>query len=256
MIHYHGGPVMGKDEIQTAMELWRGRHAMISFNRAWLDHPEQIAVAAEITQSFAIDNGAYSAWKSGNQANWDTYAGFLEQWATHPGCAFALMPDIVEGTEEENDALVKWWQNEKRPCQGVPVWHLHESLLRLNRLSRIWPRVALGSSGDYAQVGTAKWWNRMAGAMRTVCDDEGRPRCKLHGLRMLNPTIFSHIPLSSADSTTVVRCTSRDRDWRGMYAPRTHAVRALLIVDRIEKHASAARWSGLSGHRMNMELFG
>jgi hypothetical protein len=254
MIHYHGGPITG--EIGTAIELWRARHAMISFNRFWLDHQEQIAVAVEMAQSFALDNGAYSTWKAGERPDWESYADFLEQWGRHPGCDFALIPDVVEGSEKDNEKLVEWWLGKRRPCQGVPVWHLHESLLRLRQLSLFWPRVALGSSGPYAKVGTNKWWNRIGGAMRTVCDEQGRPRCRLHGLRMLNPTVFSHIPLASADSTNVARCIGRDRDWRGWYTPQSHAVRALVLADRIEKHASAAAWNGSKSFEENLELFG
>jgi len=52
MVHYHGGPF--SDPV-TAVVVWRGRHAMISFAR-----PDQIRMAADICQSFCLDNGAYS----------------------------------------------------------------------------------------------------------------------------------------------------------------------------------------------------
>jgi len=224
---------------------------MISFA-----HPGQIEIAAEMSQSFCLDNGAYSLWKSGIKPDWEQYADWLEEWGRHPGCDFALMPDVIDGTEKDNDDLVLWWLQKKRPCAGVPVWHLHESYDRLNKLSLLWPRIALGSSGNYAKIGTDAWWNRMGGAMRTICDDQGRPRCRLHGLRMLNPTIFSHIPLASADSTNVARNVGLDMRWRGSYVPASQSVKALILADRIEKHASAAKWSGLSGYRMNEELFG
>ena len=45
MVHYHGGPF---SDPLTAVAVWRGRHAMISFAR-----PEQIRMAADICQSFA-----------------------------------------------------------------------------------------------------------------------------------------------------------------------------------------------------------
>ena len=55
MVHYHGGPF--SDPV-TAVVVWRGRHAMISFAR-----PEQIKMAADVCQSFCLDNGAYSVWR-------------------------------------------------------------------------------------------------------------------------------------------------------------------------------------------------
>lgn len=82
----------------------------------------------------------------------------------------------------------------------------------------------------------------MAEAMGAVCDENGRPKCKLHGLRMLNPDIFTKLPLSSADSTNAaVNCGAIGRF--GMYTPATAAQRAAVIADRVELHNSSAIWS-------------
>lgn len=51
MIHYHGGPIR---PLEAGLACWQGRHAMTSFA-----HPEQLPLAAEVSQSFALDNGAY-----------------------------------------------------------------------------------------------------------------------------------------------------------------------------------------------------
>ncbi len=54
MIHFHGGPITPDT---CALKAWKGRHAFISFaNRG------QLALASEATQSFALDNGAFSFW--------------------------------------------------------------------------------------------------------------------------------------------------------------------------------------------------
>jgi hypothetical protein len=77
----------------------------------------------------------------------------------------------------------------------------------------------------------------MNAAMGAVCD-KGRPRCKLHGLRMLDPAIFSQLPLSSADSTNAsVNSGSLSRF--GSYLPPTAAQRAAVIAARIESVNSA-----------------
>ena len=63
MIHYHGGPIY---PVTAAFRLWRARHAFVSFA-----YPEQVEIAAEEAQSFALDNGAFSAWKSRDRkVNW------------------------------------------------------------------------------------------------------------------------------------------------------------------------------------------
>jgi len=59
-----------------------------------------------------------------------------------------------DGTEQDNDVLVDQWPKDLVGI-GVPVWHLHESLKRLRRLCESFSRVALGSSGDFATVGTS-----------------------------------------------------------------------------------------------------
>ncbi len=118
-------------------------------------------------------------------------------------------------------------------------------------------RIAFGSAGAYSQIGSQEWWARMSEAMDIVCDAEGRPKVKLHGLRMLDPTIFSHFPFTSADSTNVGRNCGLDTRWQGPYTaglnPRT---RAMILMERIESHASAPRWANSQAGQKNFELIG
>lgn len=249
MIHYHGSPCTPH---AAALALYTRRHAMVSFA-----NPEQIALVAEVCQTFTLDNGAFSFWTAGaGRVNVREYATWVRQWDRHPGFDWCLVPDTVDGDEAENDRLTaEWFQAGMR--HGVPVWHLHESVARLVRLCHTHERVALGSSGVFSQPGTPVWWQRMTEAMNAVCDTDGHPPCKLHGLRMLDPTIFSQLPLASADSTNVARNIGIDSKWdRSPYTPRSKSVRALVLADRIEHHASAARWQDTRGVQQNLELIG
>lgn len=238
----------------AAQAILARRHACVSFaNQGTMDH------AAEVCQSFMLDNGAFSVWTAGKgEVDVAAYAEWVNHWRRHPGFDFALIPDVIDGTEDDNERIKAQYRNVGGDLTyDVPVWHLHESLKRLDYLSRAYPRVALGSSGVFATVGSSEWWGRMSEAMDQICDTEGRPRCKLHGLRMLNPTIFSQLPLSSADSTNVARNIGIDAAWdRAAYAPRSKSVRALVLADRIEHHGSAATWQRTRGAQMNMELLG
>lgn len=123
-------------------------------------------------------------------------------------------------------------------------------------IGRVYPAVALGSSGQWSTPGTDAWWVRIGEAMEVACDEHGRPLCKLHGLRMLSPTIFSQLPLASADSCNVARNIGLDKRWSGAYAPVTPMQRALVLAERIELHATAARWSRRHGVQQNFELIG
>jgi hypothetical protein len=228
MIHYHGTPVGGPR--QEAARFLRGRHALVSFH-----YPEDMPVVAAVCQSFCLDNGAFSVWKQGGTLDVDGYIKWVSEWHRHPGFDFALIPDVIEGTEEENNHLIRQWP---KALEGAPVWHMHETFVRLQWLARTYRVVALGSSGQYASVGTAQWWERMRAAMKAICDDKGRPMCKLHGLRMLDPTVFTALPLSSADSTNAA-VNSGSLSRFGMYLPPTKAQRASVIAERIESHNSA-----------------
>ncbi len=184
------------------------------------------------------------------------YAEWVRQYEKHPGFDFAIIPDVIDGNEFENDKMISRWTCTENMRHGVPVWHLHESLDRLAYLARAYPRVALGSSGQWATPGTDDWWDRMEEVRPVVTDEVGRPIVKLHGLRMLNPTIFAHIPLASADSCNVALNIGKDVRWSGTYQPMSESMRALVLAERIEHHASAAVWSKRRGTQMNLELIG
>jgi hypothetical protein len=204
---------------------------MIPFPR-----PEDLHIAAECCQSFVFDNGAFSAWRSGNPVtDWSQYYEWVGEWRRHPGFEWAVIPDVIDGGERDNNKLLDEWPFEE--C-GVPVWHLHESIERLDWLANAYRVVALGSSGEWSEPGTAGWWERIQEALDHICDSHGRPPCKLHGLRMLNPAIFSGMPLASADSTNIAQNASRTAD----------RIKGNIIVAReldalrIESHNSADAW--------------
>lgn len=198
-----------------------------------------MGVVADVCQSFVFDNGAFSVWKRGAVLDVAGYKAWVRDWCKHPGFDWALIPDVIDGNETDNDALISDWQDAGLAVYGVPVWHLHESLDRLVHLATHWRTVALGSSGQWSTPGTADWWERIDDAMSAICDPLGRPMCRLHGLRMLNPRVFSKMPLASADSTNVgVNCNGKR--WEGPYMPPTSWQRAAVIAERVEANNSSA----------------
>lgn len=234
MIHYHGLPITPATAACKAVE---AGHAFVSFA-----HSDQINVAIEMCQSFAIDNGAFSAWRQGKPIiNWQPFYDWALDCKKIPSCDFAVIPDVIDGNESDNDALL-------RDCPlpswfGAPVWHLHESLDRLEKLANTYLRVCFGSSGEFSSIGTIKWWERISQSMSVICDEEGRPNCKLHGLRMLNPDVFTKIPFASADSTNIGRNIGIDKNWKkGNYLPPTKEMRAQVMRSRIESHNAPHIW--------------
>lgn len=233
MIYYHGTPIGGKRD--DAMRFLKNRDALVSFYR-----PDDIAIAAEVCRSFVIDNGAFSAWRTGSPVeDWDPYYRFVEQWSRNPRFEWALIPDVIDGSEEANDDLLAEWPFDKF---GVPVWHLHESLDRLERLIAIWPIVAFGSSGEWRTPGTEEWFERMGQAMEVACDENGHRRAAFHGLRMLDPDIFTQFPFTSADSTNVAVNGQRKAKQVGC----SIFLGQLILAERIESQQSATVWKARS----------
>lgn len=239
MIHYHGTPITPQSAARAAIS---GGHAFVSFR-----YPDQLGLALEVCQSFAVDNGAFSAWKSGAPVtDWRDYYEWVAELHRYPSFDFAVIPDVIDGTEDDNDRLINKWPWRYQPKDlwvGAPVWHMHESIARLQRLAHDWPRVCIGSSGEFATVGDARWWGRMGEAMNAICDKKGNPICKLHGLRMLNPEVFSRLPFSSADSTNIAQNVGIDSAWRGTYTPASKDTRALVMRERIEAHQAITFWT-------------
>lgn len=234
MIPYIGLPITPEPCAYVAI---RGGHAFVSYFR-----PDQLSLAAEVCQSFAIDNGAFSAWRSGNPVkDWAAFYDWAADCQRIPTCDFAVVPDVIDGTEEQNDALLAEWPLPRH--FGAPVWHLHESLERLVRLVNEWPRVCFGSSGEFDTPGSPAWWDRMRLAMLVACDMRGRPLAKFHGLRMLNPKIFTRLPFASADSTNIARNIGIDKAWTGPYPPGTKTGRAAVMRDRVESPVAPRTWS-------------
>ncbi len=250
MRHYHGTPLGGPRT--DVPRFARGRHFIIPFGRQ-----EDLPTAADVGCGFCFDNGAFSAWKKGEPiTDWGPYFKWCKEWAKHPRFDFALIPDVIDGEESDNDALIRDWDKRMwHPIfvEGVPVWHLHESLERLRALcidSR-WRRVALGSSGEFSTPGTDKWWERMIEAMGVMCDNEGKPSVKLHGLRMLNPSLVERFPFASADSTNVAQNKSYVF---GSYKPPTVSQAMEAIACRIEVANSPAVFSSDAMRQRKFEL--
>ena len=253
VIHYHGTRLSG-DRLVTIRAL-AGKHAMVSYA-----DPSVVEIIAEVCQSFCFDNGAFTTWKQGKQYDMEGYAEWVEKWIRHPGFDFYCIPDVIDGTPEEGMRLIAKWReitDHNMLVHGAPVWHMHEPMEVLRDFCHAFQRVCIGSSGQYATIGNDKWWGRIAQAMKVACDEEGRPKAKLHGLRQLDPTIFSQIPYASVDSTNVARNIGIDSAWKGTYTPKSRESRAMIMMERIEAHCSATRWCGDSaGVQQNLALFG
>ena len=159
-------------------------------------------------------------------------------WVNHPRFDFFIIPDVIGGTVEENDALIEeYWST--MPDSGVPVFHVGEPLERIDMfiLKYNFTRIAIGTTKGF-ELKSMHFWNEMRKIFEKLCIN-GMPRVKVHGLRMLDPEIVEAFPFSSGDSTTATRKATFYTEWEGYrYAPISKAARATLVADRIEQGQS------------------
>lgn len=189
-IHYHGTPITPRSILATLA----GKHFCVSFAA-----PNDVAFCHKIGQSVMLDNGAFSHWKTGKRQDWVGYYDWVYKW-TSVKTTWAVIPDVIGGSEEDNDALLEQWPH--GDC-GAPVWHLHESIDRLKRLCGSWGRVCFGSSAQYEAVGSVNWHFRMTEAFNAICSS-GRNPAWLHMLRGMKCSEMVY-PFDSVDSTDVAR---------------------------------------------------
>jgi hypothetical protein len=193
-IHYHGTPITPRRVLHELA----GRHFCVSFAK-----PQDVAECHRIGQSVMLDNGAFSVWKRAMKPDWPNYYAWSDRWLDFPE-TWAIIPDVIEGTDADQDALIDQWPHGER---GTPVWHMHESIERFVRLTEEWPRVAIGSSKQYAELLTPHWTARMDEAWNAVMKRHRRvPR--VHMLRGMQ-LVRREWPFASVDSTDIARNHSR-----------------------------------------------
>lgn len=217
-MHYHGTPITPRARLLDLA----GRNFCVSYA-----HPQDVAVCHEIGQSVMLDNGAFTFWRQGKATDWTGFAEWARPWLGYR-TTWAVMPDVIDGTAEDNDQLITWlYANAKDVWErSAPVWHMHEPVERFQRLCHGYSRVCIGSSAQYATVGDSRWHRRMEQAMNMVCGSGPAPAW-LHMLRGLK-LAGGPYPFASADSTNIAR-NHAGNNTRG--TPRKDVVQMATRID-------------------------
>ena len=190
MIHYHGTPITPR----ACLAQMAGRHFCISWAA-----PNDLMWCLDHGASVMLDNGAFSAWTRKQVINWPAFYEWVAPHLRHPH--WAVIPDVIDGDEMANDALLASCPLPR--ALSAPVWHMHESLERLSRLSSLYTRICIGSSGEYATIGNLEWRNRINDAWQVIQDTDANPW--VHMLRAMKEASEGDWPFASADSTNVAR---------------------------------------------------
>ena len=96
MIKYHGTPITPKLAFDTYMT---DRNVLVSYAET-----RDLGRALKFCNKIIIDNGAFSMWRKQKTVDWDNFYKFLEP--LHDRIEFFFIPDVIDGTEIENDKLI------------------------------------------------------------------------------------------------------------------------------------------------------
>lgn len=195
----------------------------------------------QIGQSVMHDNGAFSVWKQTHApvADWAPFYRWVEPWLGN-AAHWAVIPDEIDSGSQAQDYLVSQWPFRHR---GAPVWHMDEPISRLLKLADEWPRICIGSTAEYAIVGSPGWHRRMDESFEALT-----PRHRflpwLHMLRGMQTVEWGY-PFASVDSTDVAQNHNRRKPRiGGLIEPEPHdpGEGALRMAARWDAQQCPARY--------------
>lgn len=219
MIHYHGGPITPYE----ALYEMAGRNICVSYGT-----PYQMKVVQGISQTTMGDCGEFKFRNDDIKAglserlmrNWNPYYSWVEEW-WRP-CDWFVIPDVIDGGTQLQDALIREWPHQKRV--GAPVWHMDEPISRFLRLCEgDWNRVCIGSTEQYWQVLSDPWKARMEEVWNETAAVFGRFIPPVHMLRGMQLS-GKHYPFASVDSTDIAQNHHRPQNTPRSMADRWDAM--------------------------------
>lgn len=188
MIHYHGTPLTPRHELIKMA----GKHFCVSFA-----NPNDADWCLAHGQSVMWDNGAFSFRGKGG-LDPEAFARWVGPRLGHPH--WCVIPDVIDGNEEQQRSLVKSWPHRRE--LSAPVWHMALSIDYLMELADNFPRICFGSTKQYWQVGSDAWSRRADEAFNALAKIGPLPW--IHMLRGL-ALCGDKWPFASADSVNVAR---------------------------------------------------
>lgn len=199
-----------------------------------------------------VDNGAFSAWTKGIEIDWREFETWAAAIARVCPQAIIVAPDVIDGSEDENNELLTDFiggmgmEHDVDIERIMPVWHMHESLRRLEYLAESYQFLAIGSSGEFADPKTKAWAERIREAWSVFDELEATGAYRRPHVHMMRAqqqhTAFD---FDSSDSTNVARnhCRYKGQPWHvGAFAARLQSKVSLTSdgIQRIETPAEQA----------------
>lgn len=190
MLHYHGTPITPRETLR----LMCPNNFCVSFAE-----PRDAEWVLAHGQSIMWDNGAYTAYTKGKPVAWASYYDWLSDKLFHPH--WAVVPDVIGGTVEQNLALMAEWPHPKH--LAAPVYHFGEPLDHLRRLAGEWPRIAIGGSVGDNNPGSEAWVRTVDAIWDEI--EKAGTRPWVHMMRAHSVASVGRWPFASADSASWAR---------------------------------------------------
>jgi hypothetical protein len=190
MLHYHGTPITPRRVLESMCP----NNFCVSFAE-----PRDADYCLKHGQSVMLDNGAYSAFTIGKTVDWHDYYRWVEDKAYHPH--WAVVPDIIGGSVEDNRRIEKEWPFPKEV--SAVVYHFGESHDRLREMLDSWPRIAIAGSVGSVSPGTEAWEREIDAIWDTINRHGAKPW--VHMMRAHSAVSSGRWPFASADSATWAR---------------------------------------------------
>lgn len=214
---FHGTPITPNWLLRA---LGKGRNYCVSYYR-----PDQIELLVAMgVRRLMLDNGAFSAWQESmrrlkkglppiifDRIYWAGYYEWVRKWLRPERGDFFVIPDVINAGTQEQEALIRECPADLLPY-GWPVWHMDEPIDRLVSLVKRFGRVCIGSTSEYAVVGSFEWRERIDDAFNELLDEFGHIPLvhMLRGLQCSNEE-FDY-PFSGLDSADFGRNHNRVRN--------------------------------------------
>jgi hypothetical protein len=192
MLNYIGTPITPRSLYSTMCE----SHYCVSY----FDGRDR-DVALRHGASVMLDNGAFSSYTLGKAIDWSDFYKWAEP--AMYGANWAVVPDQIGGTSEDNRKLEKSWPFPRR--LSATVYHFGEPLDRLRELLDGWPRIAIGGSVGSFPPGGDAWIRQIDMIWDVISQTNTHPW--VHMMRAMSTVTgtLGRWPFASADSTSFAR---------------------------------------------------
>ena len=183
-----------------------GIHALLS--QVYLNQTKDLETLAKATniKSLIIDSGAFTAWTSGKQVDFEAYIRLCKhiQHLMPYECHFVNL-DVIPGRfgvkptaeERKQSALLGWKNFERMSAEGlstIHVFHMYEDFSILKQLKKESDYIGISPANDASMKARISW---LKDVFRVIQAD-----VKTHAFGFTSFSALSQFPFFSADSSS------------------------------------------------------